>query len=448
MQLSRYCKTLERGGTTAVFHSLKPEPFFIPSAEWERIVSQCDWGGEVGEVMRELGLLVSGNTQDDAYLTSVRSEFVDIETAPILYLVLTKQCNLSCRQCFQPERHTKMPTALPAMTMETAIAGIQSFVRHMKRSGSNQQYRPQVLLYGGEPLLNWEVFRGAVEYIESLKGGELPEDVEIMTVTNGTVIRERHAQFLADHDVRVALSVDGPKDVNDRYRITNAGGGTLSLIERGLRLLQEHGVKTTLSITIMPDIAERLVDIVRWAKHEMRVEAVSFNMIGGGSFAYVADDAARLQYDEAVTRGLIDAFKEARELGLYEDRIARKVEGFIDHKFSAADCGAVGNQIVVQPDGRIAYCHASEQYNGGTVFDPNYFIFDDPGVAAWKRALPINNDLGCSDCPAISTCGYGCFHHTLERGSDPAMKRDEQYCLHNRRTFEFLIWDLFEQTAG
>lgn len=446
MQLSRYCKTLERDGIIAVFHSLKPEPFFLPTTDWKRMCESGEWGDEIEKIMIEYSLLITDGGVDERYKAQIKSEFVDIETAPILYLVLTKQCNLSCRQCFQYERHRENPTSLPMMTMETAFTGIDSFVRHLKRSG-NSSYRPQILLYGGEPLLNWDVFMGAVVRIESLKGTDLPEDVEIMTVTNGTAIREDKARFMADHDIRVALSVDGPKNINDKFRITVGGQGTFDRIEQGLRWLQQFDVKTTLSITVTPEIALRLVEIVRWAHYEMRVKAVSFNLIGGGSFQYVSG-MSRLEYDEAVTKNLIEAFKEARNLGLYEDRIARKVEGFIDHKFTATDCGAVGNQLVVQPDGKIAYCHASEEYNGGSVFDKNYFIFDEPGVVEWKKSLPINNNLGCQDCFAISTCGYGCFHHTRELGNKPIDKRDEQYCLHNRRTFNFLVWDLFEKMQG
>ncbi len=448
MQLSRFCKTLEHNGTTAVFHSLKPEPFFLQTTDWERRLKEGAWDAEVLDALKDYQLLVTNSNADDEYKERIKSEFVDIETAPILYLVLTKHCNLSCRQCFQYERHQNNLSPLPMMTMSTAVAGIDSFVRHLKRSGDNQRYKPQVLLYGGEPLLNWGVFCGAVEYIELLKGVDLPEDVEIMTVTNGTSIRENHALFMSEHDIRVALSVDGPKEVNDKFRITVKGQGTFDRIEQALRLLQKFDVKTTLSITITPDIAPRLVEIVRWAHNDMRVKAVSFNMIGGGSFEHVSTATSRSQYDETVTAGLIEAFKEARDLGLYEDRIARKVEGFIEHNFAATDCGAVGNQIVVQPDGQIAYCHASEKYNGGSVFDSSYFVFDEPGVAAWKQSLPINNQLGCQDCSAISTCGYGCFHHTQELGNKPSDKRDEQYCLHNRRTFEFLIWDLFDKMQG
>lgn len=445
MKLSRYCKTMENNGVTAVFHSLKPEPFFLQTAEWEKMKMNGDWSDEILEIMDENQLLVTDDSVDDEYRAKIKSEFVDIEVAPILYLVLTKHCNLSCRQCFQYERHRQNLSPLPMMTRSTAIAGIDSFVRHLKRSGNNQQYRPQIILYGGEPLLNWDVFCSAVEYIESLKGVEIPEDVEIMTVTNGTSIRENHARFMSEHDIRVALSVDGPKEVNDKFRITVKGQGTFDRIEQGLRLLQKFDVKTTLSITVTPDVSSRLVEIVRWAHYDMRVKAVSFNLIGGGSFEHVAGSASRTQYDESATINLIEAFKEARNLGLYEDRIARKVESFIDHSFANADCGAVGNQIVVQPDGQIAYCHASEEYNGGSVFDDSYFVFDEPGVLEWKKSLPINNKLGCQDCSAVSTCGYGCFHHTQELGSRPVDKRDDQYCLHNRRTFEFLIWDLFEK---
>ncbi len=139
MRLSRYCRTLEKDGVTAVFHALKPEPFFVDSANWNAAVTFDRWADDLREAMIEYSLLVENEDCDNDFYDSIKCEYVDIKTAPILYMVLTKHCNLSCRQCFQYERHQASEKPLPMMTKEIAKLGIDSFVRHMKRSDNSKQ---------------------------------------------------------------------------------------------------------------------------------------------------------------------------------------------------------------------------------------------------------------------------------------------------------------------
>lgn len=449
MPLSRFLRTLERNGIVAVFHGLVPAPIFLTKEDWESYQMNPEASTEITSALGEAGLIISSPSDDDELLENIRQSTVGMKLMSILYLILTKQCNFRCRQCFQEERHPDLyPELAPTsqMTEEVAKRAIDAFVRHLAESEA-EALEPQIQFYGGEPLLNLKTLRAAVRYIEELRAvGSLPADIRLVIVTNGSRINDELARYFADHQIGIGLSVDGPASANDEYRRTANGRGTFASIERALRTLQRHGVTVTLSVTVNPNIVAKLPEIMRWAKEEMGVESIAFNAIGGKSFAYTRAPMTVARYNQLLATGMVDAFETARTIGLYEDRVGRKINDFINEDFRAVDCGAVGNQLVAFPDGGLGFCHASENYQVGTVFDTDFRIFNHPEVEQWRAALPLNQSH-CLACPAISVCGYGCFHNVLENGQ-PLESRDIQFCLHSRTVMEFLVWDLYEKTTA
>jgi uncharacterized protein len=446
MPFSRYLRVMERDGTAAVFHALKPIPAFLSAGQWRSFCESME-DDSLRSWLKNQGLLVESSSEDDLLRDAVIQETLGRKMMSILYLVLTKACNFRCRQCFQYERHPDIHPELAGtsllMTNEVAKLGIDAFVRHYQES-DGEYLEPQIYFYGGEPLLNWDVLRYSVEYANSLRGNVLPQDLGYVVITNGSLVDDDKAAFFARHNIGIGLSIDGPKSKNDAFRLSVRGQGTYDTIVSALRVLQRHDVDVTLSITVNPNIVSDLSMIVRWAKEEMRVGSVSFNMVGGSSYAYTGADFPLDEYDDMLSRNLVEAYRLARDIGLHEDRIGRKVSDFIDHSFKAVDCGAVNNQLVIQPDGSIAFCHASTDYNVGTVTDPKFRIFGHPAIQSWEDVLPIRNPK-CQTCPAMSVCGYGCFHHVLELGRRLADK-DSQFCKHTRAVMEFMVWNLWEKT--
>lgn len=332
------------------------------------------------------------------------------------------------------------------MSEQVARLALDAFARHLAES-EDKALEPQIQLYGGEPLLNQKTLRFAVSYARKLQSeGTLPADLQLIIVTNGSLVTEDIARYFAENRIGVGLSVDGPAIENDEYRRTAKGQGTYAAIVQALRLLQQHGVSVTLSVTVNPNIVGKLPEIIRWAKQDMGVESIGFNPIGGKSFGYTGTPMKVETYGKTLAAGLVEAFCIGRDIDLYEDRVGRKVDDFIAESFRAVDCGAVGNQLVVFPDGGIGFCHASEDYRVGTVFDPMFRIFQHQRIEAWKAALPLRQPM-CLTCPAISVCGYGCFHNVLEAGK-PLEDRDTQFCLHSRTVMDFLVWDLYEKARA
>lgn len=275
--------------------------------------------------------------------------------------------------------------------------------------------------------------------------GDLSDDTKLVVVTNGSLITRDRAEYMATNGVAVGLSVDGPRRLNDGYRHLASGGGTYHLIKRALGYLKEAGVLVSLSVTITPAMVADLPAIIRWVHEEMGVEALSFNLIGDSSLERLGE-ISRADYIAMAAEGMIAAHKLARQLGMTEDRVERKIGDFADGVFKYADCGALGNQLVVNPDGGVAYCHANGDYVIGNVSDPNLNVFDFMRDHEWRWALPIHN-AHCLDCFALATCGYGCFHHPVDRGLSVS-DGDDAHCAHTKATMEYMIWFLHEAMGG
>ena len=133
-----------------------------------------------------------------------------------LVLGLTHQCNLRCRYCIYggsvPGERTH---AHDAMSLETA----RRVVEHLRASG---QIPRNVVFYGGEPLLNWDVLRFFVETFDVPGGAE-----RTALSTNGLLLEDPdRLAFLVAHRVLLNVSLDGPE--HDRMRVTPSGEGTLA----------------------------------------------------------------------------------------------------------------------------------------------------------------------------------------------------------------------------
>jgi uncharacterized protein len=104
------------------------------------------------------------------------------------------------------------------------------------------------LWQGGEPtLLGRGFFRKALEFQRRYR----PPGLRISNAlqTNGTLLDERWAAFLREHDFLVGLSIDGPRRLHDRYRATRKGAPTFDAVLRALRLLRrEHVAFNTLTV--------------------------------------------------------------------------------------------------------------------------------------------------------------------------------------------------------
>lgn len=349
----------------------------------------------------------------------------------LMYLIVTRNCNLLCDYCYLAK--ALCPKVNADMTKETAEKGIDHFAKLVQLQNLD---KPQIIFYGGEPLINPEVVEYTLEYATQL----IP-NIEFMMNTNGTLVNVELAKMLAKYKVRVAVSIDGPKEIHDTHRIDRGGQGTFDRVIDGFRLLKANGVDVGVSCTITPSNVDCLVDVIKWLIAELGITSLGFNLM-----MYDGRDSMSVEeYEQKAAKALIDCFKITRDVGVYEDRMMRRVRSLSEGIACINDCGGCGQQIVVAPDGKVGVCQAYLETGENFVdlndeFDPT----TNPLWKKWARRSPFNIPE-CGQCSALSMCGGGCAHNGLQSTGD-IMGVDRVHCVHAKEALNFLLVDLWQKT--
>ncbi len=179
------------------------------------------------------------------------------------------RCNLRCDYCFFLEKSGLYPGSDLRMTDEV----MEAFVRQTIEA----QQVPYVTLawQGGEPtLMGLDFFRRAVD----VEHDALPQgwQVERTIQTNGTLLDDEWAAFLAENDVLVGLSIDGPRELHDAYRHDGARRSVFDSVESAARLLQKHGAEFNVLCTVNAANVEHPLDVYRYFRDELGARYLQF----------------------------------------------------------------------------------------------------------------------------------------------------------------------------
>ena len=144
-------------------------------------------------------------------------------------------CNLNCKYCFYQEKENLYP-GKHAWEMPDRL--LESYIHQYIES----QNSPTITFswQGGEPtLLGVAYFRKVVELQQKHAKGKCIENV---LQTNGVLLNDRWAEFFKTHRFLVGLSIDGPRELHDCYRVNKGGQGTFDSVMAGIGFLKKHDV--------------------------------------------------------------------------------------------------------------------------------------------------------------------------------------------------------------
>ncbi|MDI6780386.1 MAG: radical SAM protein [Bacteroidota bacterium] len=364
IRFSRWTHRFERGDIVAFFNSISLGLVFVSKDLGTRFgecfkkplfktEAKTTFSGELIESLIDEGILVLEDWDDEKQFIELRKKLLRESTLELMYLLVTDRCNLRCEYCFEETPLMKKSFVPTHMTDEVAKHAIDLFARLIVQHG-NPEKRKTIHLYGGEPLLNKQVIRFAVLYVRNLiERGTLPKSCQMAIVTNGVTMDDPTARFLAENGVTVGLSLDGPQWLNNFYRRPkNKNLNVFSKVMDALTLLKTHGAKIGLSVTLTPLAIEHFDKLLGFLINEIgKVDGVSLNLLHFNRKVVVAPN-----YYEQAARCQLQAFEKFRDLGIYEERIIRKTKAFIERRPMYGDCGAMGNQLVIAPDGQIGVC--------------------------------------------------------------------------------------------
>jgi uncharacterized protein len=171
-------------------------------------------------------------------------------------------CNLDCSYCFFLSKEMLYPGSRFRMADEL----LETYIRQLIESHARVP-EVQVAWQGGEPtLIGLDFFRRSVELAERyLRPGQR---AAYTIQTNGTLLDEEWAAFFAEHEFLVGLSIDGPQELHDAYRVNKGGKGSFEQVMRGLAFLQEAGVEWNALTTIHAANAEHGREVYRFLRDE------------------------------------------------------------------------------------------------------------------------------------------------------------------------------------
>jgi uncharacterized protein len=196
------------------------------------------------------------------------------KNAPPAFHLLAKPtgavCNLDCTYCFFLSKETLYPGSRFRMADEL----LESYIRQLLESHSRV---PEVNIawQGGEPtLMGLDFFQRAVQLAEQYKR---PDQKILHTMqTNGTKLDDEWCAFLAEKGFLVGLSVDGPRELHDVYRVNKGGAGSFDQVMRGWRFLKKHGVEFNILCTVHAVNQDYPLELYRFFRDELETEFIQF----------------------------------------------------------------------------------------------------------------------------------------------------------------------------
>ncbi len=165
-----------------------------------------------------------------------------------LELIHTEGCNLACEYCFEKEMlgYRRMHDNVGQKAIDLLL------------DYSRDKPAVSITHFGGEPLVNFRAVRQMTEYAER-EAKHRGKTITFSMTSNGVLIDDAKAEYLAEHKIMVLLSVDGLKDTHDKYRVDKRGRGTFEQVIRGLQVLKRTQRWIGVKMTVMPDNAASLL---------------------------------------------------------------------------------------------------------------------------------------------------------------------------------------------
>jgi uncharacterized protein len=150
---------------------------------------------------------------------------------------------------------------------------LETYIRQLLES----HRAPEVTIawQGGEPtLMGLDFFRLSVEYAEKYcKPGQ---QIAYTIQTNGTLIDDEWCAFFKKHGFLVGLSVDGPRELHDTYRVTKGGRGSFDQVMRGWEFLVKHRVDFNILCTLHDANADYPLEVYRFFRDELKTKFIQF----------------------------------------------------------------------------------------------------------------------------------------------------------------------------
>jgi uncharacterized protein len=388
-------------------------------------------------------------------------DFIDEETAgrlrarvggpgaglKALCLHVSHSCNLRCPYCFAHQGDYSRTNvrgcadACPAgmegaarfMGPEVARKAVDFLMENAERESI------EIDFFGGEPLLNFDVVKEAVAYGKELAKAH-HRNLHFTLTTNGTLLDEEKISFLNREMHNIVISIDGRKEVHDRFRYDAAQKGSYDrILPSALKLVQEReknppgrrdyfirGTFTTENL----DFTQDVLHLAGLGFKRISLEPVT----GGGAGYHIGREhlpAVLAEYDNLAR---IIAARDPGQPGFsfYHFQV-NLYEGPCIYKRITA-CGAGFEYFAVSPEGDLYPCHqfvGLPEFKAGNIWGG----IQNPQLVEEFRNTNVLRKAACQNCWAKFFCSGGCHADSYFTNNDLATP-NEITCIMQRKRIE------------
>ncbi len=346
-------------------------------------------------------------------------------TGPAAFNIMLKPagslCNLDCAYCYYLDKAGIYGGREPRMSEEMLETVIREYI------AANDVPEVTFNWHGGEPLvLGLPFYRKAIELEKKHAGGKT---VFNTLQTNGTLLTEEWADFLRDNRFLVGISIDGPRDIHDKYRKDKGGAPTFDKVLKGLSLLRERGVEFNTMSTVNQVSEGRGLEVYRFLQslgsRYMQFMPVVEHVKGG----YIVDpstEGARLAPWSVSAKGFGQFMCDIFDYWVRND-VGRTFVGLFDATL-ANWCGVMpgtcaydrtcGGNAVIEHNGDLYPCDhfVYPKYRLGNITETSIrSMMESPRQV--KFGIDKRNSLPekCFRCPYLTLCNGECPKHRFGR---------------------------------
>ena len=196
-----------------------------------------------------------------------------IANAPPAFHLLAKPtgstCNINCTYCFFLSKEALYPNEKTRMSDTT----LEEYIRQLLES--HQTPEVTIAWQGGEPtLMRLGFFKKAVEIANKYKR---PGQTLLHTFqTNGILLDDEWGKFFKENELLVGLSVDGPREIHDKYRLDRGAKGTFDRVMKGWEVLRRHNVDFNILCTVHAANQTKGREVYRFFRDELAAQFIQF----------------------------------------------------------------------------------------------------------------------------------------------------------------------------
>lgn len=312
-----------------------------------------------------------------------------------LTLCLTQDCNLRCRYCYAGRKQKR------AMSRETAERAMDIGIAEARQRGESVD----LSFFGGEPLLEWELLQHCHAYLTE-RAGELVTPPRFGITTNGTLLTEEKAAWLAEKDFLIGLSADGSPAMHDTNRRYADGRPSSPDVTRALELLERHPhARRKIVCVVNPQNVGLLAEGVAWLGQHTSAP-IGLNLDFWHEWTDAEFDLFTAQLT-AVQQMMLTSYREDPNVLRVEN-----IEGKIHSHLNGKGCGRcrIGEQeLAVSAEGTFFPCSRLVGETQNSLFAiGNVADGIDRAKQNFLMATRGNATPACKLCGLRARCMNGC----------------------------------------